>query len=197
MRIPLAVLHCPNRGPVSAAPHNPAVLPYNADPAEVSGRTDYAINGGDFIPGGGPGPTTLAQGDDPRYVWPDTSRVTGICFLRSQITTAHVRDGLSRVVMIGEKSVANSGYGGFSDPGYDQSPFCGQDWDITRWTTEPPRLDGSEPIPQIFGSAHPSGCNFAYCDASVTIIRFDIDPVVFRSLGNRADGMVLDDNAFR
>jgi prepilin-type N-terminal cleavage/methylation domain-containing protein/prepilin-type processing-associated H-X9-DG protein len=197
MRTPLAVLHCPNRGPVCVAPQAPLAAPFNATWTEVSGRTDYAVNGGDFIPEGGPGPPSLAAGDDPQYPWPDTSRVTGICFLRSQITAAHIRDGLGRTFLIGEKYVSQGGYGGYSDPGYDQSPYCGEDWDVNRWTVGPPRRDDSALMPRSFGSAHPSGCNFAFCDASVTTIRFDIDPTVYRSLGHRADGTVFDDAELR
>jgi prepilin-type N-terminal cleavage/methylation domain-containing protein/prepilin-type processing-associated H-X9-DG protein len=197
MQTSLAVLRCPNRGRPGTAPQQPLSSPYNANwPFEVA-RTDYAVNEGDFIAPGGPGPSTLAEGDDSNYVWPDMSRVTGICFLRSQITTAQIRDGLSRTFMLGHKYVMVSGWDSAIDPGHDQSPFCGRDWDITRWTTAPPRPDGSTPAPQVFGSAHSRGCNMAFCDASITTLRFDIDSRVFRTLGNRADGMVFDDNELR
>lgn len=116
---------------------------------------------------------------------------------RSQITTGHVRDGLGRTVMLGEKCVSQMAYGSASDPGYDQSPFCGEDWDINRWTIRPPQRDGATPAPQFFGGPHPGGCLMAFCDASVTTIRFDIEPAVFRSLGNRADALLFDDSKFR
>jgi prepilin-type processing-associated H-X9-DG protein len=42
----------------------------------------------------------------------------------------------------------------------------------------------------IFGSAHPSGLNMAFCDGSVTLVVFEIDPEVHRARGHRADGVV-------
>jgi len=40
-----------------------------------------------------------------------------------------------------------------------------------------------------FGSAHPDGCNFVYCDGSVRLISYSIDPEVHRAVSNRRDGM--------
>jgi prepilin-type processing-associated H-X9-DG protein len=198
MATSLAVLRCPNRGRPGTAPLQPRVLPFNANaPFEVA-RTDYAVNEGDYIPPGGPGPFALELGDDPEYPgWDDTSKVTGICFQRSQITPGHIRDGLGRTYMLGEKYVSSSGYYSDIDPGYDQSPYGGVDLDLNRWTVGPPKLDGTSLSVREFGSAHPSGCNLAFCDASVRTISFSIDTAVHRSLGNRADGKVFDDNEIR
>jgi prepilin-type processing-associated H-X9-DG protein len=38
-----------------------------------------------------------------------------------------------------------------------------------------------------FGSIHPAGVNMMYCDGSVHHITYTIDPLVFRSGGNRFD----------
>jgi prepilin-type processing-associated H-X9-DG protein len=43
----------------------------------------------------------------------------------------------------------------------------------------------------IFGSAHPSGFNMAFCDASVSPVAFDVDSEVHGLRGSRADGMPL------
>jgi len=191
----LAILRCPNRGPAGLAPQSPGAAPYNAAWSAQVARTDYAVNEGDYVPPGGPGPPTLAEGDDPAYTgWDDTSLATGICHQRSRVKMGQISDGASRTYMLGEKYVSVGGYGTADDHGYDQSPFCGEDWDINRWTIRPPKRDGSVEDPQIFGSAHPSGCNMAFCDGSVRTISFAIDPAVHRSLGNRQDGMVFGDN---
>ena len=48
----------------------------------------------------------------------------------------------------------------------------------------------------IFGSAHTNGIHMAFCDGSVQMIHYTIDPKAHRCLGNRQDGMVIDGNAF-
>jgi prepilin-type processing-associated H-X9-DG protein len=199
MQISLAVLRCPNRASFDIAPQEPRAMPFNADAPYQAGRTDYAVNEGDFIPRGSPGPPTLEEGDSGKFPWPDTSQVTGICFVRSQIAAAHLqaKRGLSNVLMLGEKHVSSSHYFGTEDPGYDQSPFCGNDLDITRWTASPPQRDAFEINSRVFGSAHPSGCNIAFCDASVRHINYSINAVVFAALGNRKAGLAFGDEMMR
>jgi prepilin-type N-terminal cleavage/methylation domain-containing protein len=41
-----------------------------------------------------------------------------------------------------------------------------------------------------FSSQHPGGCQMALCDASVRFVQRNIDPVVFRNIGGRDDGIV-------
>jgi prepilin-type N-terminal cleavage/methylation domain-containing protein/prepilin-type processing-associated H-X9-DG protein len=191
IQTPLPVLMCRNRA-VKRAPLNPVSAPFNAQFAPLVARTDYAVNEGDFIPRGGPGPGTLAEGDDPRFPWPDTSRVTGICYLRSQIYLAQIRDGQSHTYLVGEKYVMVDKYFDVTDPGYDQHPYCGVDLDINRWTASPPRADGLAPGERMFGSGHPAGCNFVFCDGAVRTVRYEIDPELHRRLGNRQDRLPVD-----
>ena len=47
-----------------------------------------------------------------------------------------------------------------------------------------------------FASRHPGGANFAIGDGSVRFIKSSISPGVFRLLGNRADGEILDADKF-
>jgi prepilin-type processing-associated H-X9-DG protein len=47
-----------------------------------------------------------------------------------------------------------------------------------------------------FSSFHPGGANFLFCDGSARLIKQTIDPLVFRSLGNRADGGLISDDQY-
>ena len=47
-----------------------------------------------------------------------------------------------------------------------------------------------------FGSAHTNGFHMAFCDGSVHMINYTINPLVHSYLGNRKDGMVIDGKAF-
>ena len=48
-------------------------------------------------------------------------------------------------------------------------------------------FEGSIPV-LFFGSAHPSGINAVYADASVHFISFDVDHLIFNALGTRWRG---------
>jgi prepilin-type processing-associated H-X9-DG protein len=171
-------------------PTTPASIRQSYDQGRTVAKSDYAINAGDLVCDGGPGPETLQQGDQPNYPWTDFTRANGVSYLRSMVTTTDVRDGLSNTYCIGEKYCMTSG----KDDGDDQGMYVGYDMDVCRWTkpNSSPLRDGRGYFPYDFGSAHPSGCNFVFCDGSIHLIRYDIDPVVHRRLGNRRDGLAID-----
>jgi prepilin-type N-terminal cleavage/methylation domain-containing protein len=196
-QVSLAIFNCPTRGARAGIQHNPVAAPFNADFSSAVFSCDYAINEGDTFVGGTTGPLTLAEGDDPNYVWTDTSPATGIAFLRSQLTPANVRDGLGHTYLAGEKYRTLD----MEDLGYDQSMFSGVDLDINRWTFQPPIHDGTAPSPFFgitrFGSSHPNACYFVFCDASVRGAMFNVDREVHRRLGTRAELKYADLNALR
>lgn len=187
MQTPLAVLICPSRSSGRLLPSHP-LTPRNAERVSQVAKTDYAVNEGDFITDTKEGPRTLPEGDSGRYAWKDTSRASGICFQRSEVYPAGVRDGLSRTYLIGEKYVHRGEYDTCDDPGYDQSAQSGVDLDLNRWVLEAPRRDAKEIDKRRFGSAHPAGCHFVLCDGSVRGVSYEIDAEVHRRLGNRRDG---------
>lgn len=191
VQMPLAMLNCPTRRPLGLVPFVPSPPPINFNLVAQVAQTDYAVNAGDYDVGGGPGPKSLADGDNPNYPWKDTSKATGICYLRSEVLAAHVKDGLSHTYLIGEK---HTSYGGV-DPGDDQTMYAGYDYDAYRWTKpgSRPLADSRASAPDSFGSAHPSGCNFVFCDGSVRLVRYEIDPDLHRLLGDRQDGKIIDD----
>ncbi len=188
---PVPLLACPTRSSGRISPAAQVTAPFNADWADQVAKTDYAINEGDFITDTNEGPATFEQGDSGQYAWKDTTKASGIAFQRSQVRPAMVRDGLSLTYMIGEKYVIRSGPGTSADPGYDQSAYSGVDLDINRWVLNPPLPDGNGDGSRLFGSSHPGGCHFVFCDGSVKSISFQIDAEVHRRLGHRQDGKAV------
>lgn len=78
------------------------------------------------------------------------------------------------------------------DYGDDQVSYMGDDADVRRWTANPPITDGSSAtVHDQFGGPHSGGCYFAYCDGSVRLVTFEIDPEVHRQAGNRRDGNIV------
>ena len=189
----LGLFYCPTRRGVGLYPFDMAWPPRNADLVAETAKTDYAINAGDvFIPAGGP--LSYQQAADPKFVWTDFSKATGVSYFRSMVTLANVRDGTSLTYLVGEKNLSSAGM----DPGDDQGLLVGYDLDNSRWTLpgSRPRPDGSVSSPRDFGSSHPGVCQFIMCDGSARAISFEIDPWVHRRLGSRSDGGVIDAAAF-
>lgn len=121
-----------------------------------------------------------------------------------------ITDGLSNTLVIGEKFVRADLYegGGVSD---DRGWSDGYDPDSVRFTGIPPISDsdtgicfnsnsqiakncegdgGTIPV-MFFGSAHVGGINVVYADASSHFLTFDIDYLVFNSLGTREGEEVI------
>lgn len=187
----LEAFQCPGRPSGQTGPAHPSVIPVNADWVPVVAKTDYAINEGDHPTGTDGGPNSVSEGDSPGYPWTSMSEATGVSFLRSRVRRSEISDGLTNTILAGEKNVTVDGYLTSSDPGNDQSMYSGVDWDVNRWTTEPPIPDGSVPASTRFGSAHASGCQVIFCDGHVAMIAWSIDQNIFRLLGNREDGEVI------
>jgi len=190
---PVPLFNCTSRRVVGLYPwqeNDIGAFPYNLDdyPADAV-KTDYAINGGDNDPQLGNIPMTLEQGDNSLFPWNDFSKANGICFLRSEVTTVQVLDGLSNTYCIGEKWVRTSAG---QDRGDDTSMYCGFDKDNTRWTNLPPMTDNSQEGWDQFGSAHPGVCIFVFCDGSTRPISYDIDRETHQYLGVRNDKKVIE-----
>jgi prepilin-type processing-associated H-X9-DG protein len=47
-----------------------------------------------------------------------------------------------------------------------------------------------------FGSAHPAGFNMAFCDGSIHLMSFLVDPTIHQNLGSRNDGQPIDPSKF-
>ncbi len=133
LTVPLSVVTCPTRGRVQLKPARPTVIPHNGVWVPLVGKTDYAVNAGDYPAGTEPGPATMAEGDSASYLWPDMTKMTGISYVRSELQPSLIRDGLSQTYLLGEKFVFSCYYDTWDDLGYDQSMFSGMCLDTTRW----------------------------------------------------------------
>ena len=117
------------------------------------------------------------------------------------ITFAKITDGTSSTLVVGEKFLVPSRYliGDWHD---DKGWADGWDPDTLRCTickimadreintSNEPRLAGFR-----FGSAHSSGMNAGFADASVQFLNYDIDQETFNRMGNRMDDEIVDREA--
>ena len=119
---------------------------------------------------------------------------TGVMYRASMCTAAMIKDGCSNTYLLGERGLDPDFYNTYSECANDQGWDTGYDYDVNRWTATPPSRDrpgymDSGGCETIFGSAHAIGFNMGFCDGSVHLISYSIDPSVHLSLGNRKDGM--------
>ena len=178
---PMSVFHCPSRRRAIGYPA--AETSYNAaQPAKLA-KTDYAINGGsghEFL-GGGPNIGCLST--YPNCSWPISDETisagfNGISSVRTEIRSAHVRDGASNTIMVAEKYLNPNYYSDGTSCVDNNSVFQGNDWDTNRWfpgvdgAGNPTNLDrapmqdtpGFENCTKRMGSAHVGQFFAVYCD---------------------------------
>jgi prepilin-type N-terminal cleavage/methylation domain-containing protein/prepilin-type processing-associated H-X9-DG protein len=199
METPIATFNCPARrtgGPYPIG--NGTYLNAGGIAATVLARGDYAACSGDStadeLSGG---PSSIAQGDDPKYGWGSTTQFTGVIFQRSLIRPTDITNGLSNTFLIGEKYLNPASYFNGNDPGDNESMYVGMDNDITRTTSEKTNDSAGKLMPNpcrdtwgrqstfVFGSNHASGINMLMCDGSVQQIAYGVDGVAFANQGRR------------
>jgi prepilin-type N-terminal cleavage/methylation domain-containing protein/prepilin-type processing-associated H-X9-DG protein len=215
---PITGLICPTRRPAIVYPGSGNYANGTASSSIVI-KTDYAINGGDtytqsvWSPSWGDsatGPADPSQVENPPGQLASNGKgtftavasvATGISFCGSMITMAEVTDGASNTYLLGEKYVWPDAYFNGGDWGDNESALMGDNQDIERWTymgrfggilyplQDTPGLYVWE---GIFGSAHASGFNMAFCDGAVQQMNYQIDILVHKYLGNRNDGKPVD-----
>ncbi len=198
---PVPVFNCPTRRPADLYPNTIGgqFVAYNANPSPTVARLDYASNAGDSgIDEVNGGPGSLNEGDT-TFAWPDTSTITGICFVRSQVALSQIVDGTGNTYLVGEKYLTPDNYLTGTDLGDNEDAFCGFDNDLYRSTNSnyPPMQDTpATPDTFRFGSAHALSFNMSLCDGSVRNIAYSIDPETHRRLGNRTDRLPVDMSKF-
>ncbi len=204
LRTPIEILTCPTRRQSKLWPVSPLFSymrhPKPAGDVENVARGDYAINGGATLALSFVGPPSLADGDAPEFGWLNLQgppgkpqfAFTGISHICAGIRLPQIEDGTSNTYLVGEKYLEPNQYENGESPGDNESLVSGYCSDNHRFTTLPPAADGSL-LPSIlndfrFGSAHPAGINFAYCDGSVRMAAFDINHDLHLHNGHVSDG---------
>jgi len=206
VRTPLIIMNCPTRRSSLTftntqqgrfVSYNCALSPVTAE--NYAARGDYAVccgHTGKVEYGPGPGlPKDNNQHAVPSWACPnaDDSRNSGVCFECSEIRPAHITDGLPFTILIGERYLDPEGYDKTLAPANNENIYTGQNNDRYRGTSSPPCMDRSGyNNASRFGSAHPSGCHFVFCDGSVKKISYNIDATTFKGMGTRAGGENLD-----
>ncbi|MGA2619936.1 MAG: DUF1559 domain-containing protein [Thermoguttaceae bacterium] len=197
--IPLPTFICPTRRKAIAYPDGSAAdqQHVNADKASAIAHNDYAANAGttNIIQEGGPD-TSCYQTFPSCSGWTvNQSTADGVVYEISEVKPAHITDGLSNTFFAGEKYLNTNNYYNSQDEGDDNSLLHGHDHDTLRWCTtgilplqDTPGSNGSGS--DNFGSAHSSGVHFVFCNGSVQMINYSIDPTVYQNLGCRCDGNV-------
>lgn len=210
---PITIMNCPSRRSPSAwginwraeTYANNVHTPYGSGAVNRCARGDYAANAGDsytdinqLIP---EWPKTLAEAADytKNSRWPQVGlNANGISHMRSSVRMKDITDGTTKTYLLGEKYLNPQSYTDGSDGADNESMYGGFNNDSHRGTyhnaTMGISLAPMQDTPGLvlydsFGSAHQAGCFMAFCDGSVQLISYSIDPETHRRLGNRMDGM--------
>jgi len=179
---PVNVFYCPSRRP----------------PVAYGGRakTDYAANAGDKTKTQG---TTGGPNASGWPGWDPPDEYSGVCFQRSEISFAAIRDGTSNTFMLGEKYLNPDSYETGSDGADNESAYHGHDNDILR-TSNRSRLPLQDTPgtshTDYYGSAHSGGLNMAFCDGRVQMIAYGIDSETWGRLGSRGDQLPVDEKKY-
>jgi prepilin-type N-terminal cleavage/methylation domain-containing protein len=119
----------------------------------------------------------------------------GLLFLNSHVRYADIFDGSSMTLLIGECLNGQEGLGWVSGTRATlrntSSLKAGEAY--IPGTPEAAELDDTSGSLTVggFGSYHPGGINIELADGSTRFISLNIDPQVFKQLGNRADGEIM------
>jgi prepilin-type N-terminal cleavage/methylation domain-containing protein/prepilin-type processing-associated H-X9-DG protein len=205
----LPMFICPLRRKATGYPiSSSSTYPWNSaqpSPPLIS-KTDYAANGGAApanLEQGPPVSTTFSSNclANPNCSWFGIALpiFDGISGELSQVTPGSITNGQSHVFLAGEKFLDPQQYTSGNGAGDNTTALAGNGPNTNRWTNNvlmrdatgavPPGVNpGSTPV--WFGSAHTQGCHFVFCDGSVQMINYAINPATYTNLGSRNNGQV-------
>ena len=127
---------------------------------------------------------------------PIDSDNNGLLFLNSQVRYSDILDGSSNTVLFGEllPTIAELGWASGTRATLRNTSSLNDGWNQINQRREaepqPASVQGGLGVGG-FSSLHPGGANFAIADGSVRFLAMTIDPDLFRQLGNRADGELM------
>jgi prepilin-type N-terminal cleavage/methylation domain-containing protein/prepilin-type processing-associated H-X9-DG protein len=212
IKSPVEIVRCPSRRIQSIYP-KPVDGSFYANNAStgtgniVAGRSDYAINCGSKNSnetGTFPGATGATYDTANKYTawltdelgWTITKSAAarpietynGVSFQRSEVGLKHLTDGTTTTYLVGEKYLNPNDYESGLDGGDNETWCTGFNNDNFRAAFDVPAADQIGVSDSLkFGSAHPVGCHFVWCDGHVTMENYDIERTVHRANGNRFD----------
>ena len=199
---PLPDLMCPSRRTVSLYTN------YNGEANAVFCplivRSDYAGNGGDnnVTDSTQTGqPASFADGDG--SFWINFPLSDGVFIAHGQMALSMITDGTSKTYLLGEKYLQPENYYNGQDLGDNENVYTGLNFDNIRTTALGPSGNSfsyQPPYPDTpgynnvwcWGSAHLGSFNMSFCDGSVQIVNYEIDPELHRRLSHRDDNLAVD-----
>jgi prepilin-type N-terminal cleavage/methylation domain-containing protein/prepilin-type processing-associated H-X9-DG protein len=201
---PAPLFNCPTRRPAETIaisanyPYLKTLKPFGS-PLGLA-HSDYAISSGSTLITANPGPATLTAALSHNWPQPEgiaadpTTQFTGISFIRTGTPLSRIVDGTSRTYLLGEKYLHSDHYlSGESNADNDSvfSGFCSDNHRYTRidlTLAQDDTLPASSTLAQYrFGSAHSGGANMVYCDGSVQVVSYDLDPLIHYQTGHGWD----------
>lgn len=215
-REPVPAFYCPSKrgtntklfplvfGPKPAA----GLQAYNAGDVPEVCRSDYKVNGGTDRSilvnwGNGPVPVAVTGGftmPNPRLPnagFPSMASANGVFFQKSQLTSTDLKDGAGVTYLVGEKYLNPQAYENGTDPADNQSILSGDALDQLAFSDVAPLRDQRGVAePYRWGSSHDGVFQVMTCDGAIHAVSFDIDAEVHRRLGNRMDGLPVDEGKF-
>jgi len=201
----LSVYNCSSRRPLMLLPFVNGTSFVNMARMPTLARCDYAANGGD----GGDlndegGPSSYSQGETPSF-WPSYlasggQTYTGICKPYALIRAGSILNGMSNMLLAGERYIDPDNYFNGVDSGDDQGWDMGYDIDVNRWAGPnygPMQDTRGVATYQVFGSAHPTGFVMSFCDGSIHTLNFAVDPTLLGHMANRNSTVAIDPTKIR
>jgi prepilin-type N-terminal cleavage/methylation domain-containing protein len=193
---PVMAYFCPSVGQIRIYPYS-----QNGDSqTPLRAMNDYLGNGGTY----GLGQLTYPGGSMDGPIVPAKAR-SG-----KRVRITDIKDGTSNTILIGEKMLYHKAFTNQSYCSDDQGFVDGWDNDTMGYAyggngsggppVPPQKIDPAQPEPGdcggIFGSIH-AACHFVFCDGSVHVVNYGIDPITWTRLCSGTDGKPIDPNGWQ